>query len=156
MSNAAERGPDAQPGLWGRLKAGLRKTRGRLAEGLGDLLLGKREVDAAVLEELEAALLMTDVGMDATERIMQALATGEQIEKATFKFFRTSTSGTQEHYYTIELEEGLITDVTTWFPNALQPENAPLGHMEDVSLSYKKITATHEVAGTSGADDWNA
>lgn len=73
MSNATERGPDAQPGLWGRLKAGLRKTRGRLAEGLGDLLLGKREVDAAVLEELEAALLMTDVGMDATERIMQAL-----------------------------------------------------------------------------------
>ena len=73
MSNAAEREPDAQPGLWRRLKGGLSKTRGRLAEGLGDLLLGKREVNAEVLEELEAALLMTDAGMAATERLMAAL-----------------------------------------------------------------------------------
>ena len=105
---------------------------------------------------IHTGVTLTKVLDKSSPMIMQALATGEQIEKATFKFFRTSTSGTQEHYYTIELEEGLITDVTTWFPNALQPENAPLGHMEDVSLSYKKITATHEVAGTSGADDWNA
>ncbi len=88
--------------------------------------------------------------------IMQALATGEQIKKATFKFFRTSSAGSQEHYYTIELEEALVTDLTPWFPNALEPQNGPIGHMEDVSLSYKKITTTHEVAGTSGADDWNA
>jgi type VI secretion system secreted protein Hcp len=87
--------------------------------------------------------------------IMQAIATGEQIKKAIFKFYRTSPSGTQEHYYTIELEEGLITEVTPWFPNALEPSNGPIGHMEDVAMSYKKITTTHEVAGTSGADDWN-
>ena len=73
MGNVTEREPDAQQGLWRRLKAGLRKTRGRLAEGVGDLLLGEREVDAEVLEELEAALLMTDVGVEATGRIMQAL-----------------------------------------------------------------------------------
>ena len=73
MSNAAEREPDAQPSLWRRLRAGLGKTRGRLAEGLGDLLLGQREVDAAVLEDLEAALLMTDVGVAATDRIVAAL-----------------------------------------------------------------------------------
>ena len=75
MSNAAEREPEVEPSLWRRLKTGLGKTRGRLAEGLGDLLLGKREVDAEVLEELEAALLMTDVGMEATERMMAALST---------------------------------------------------------------------------------
>ena len=74
MSNAAERQPEAQPRLWRRLTASLSKTRGRLAEGLGDLLLGKREVNAEVLEELEAALLMTDVGVEATERLTEALS----------------------------------------------------------------------------------
>ena len=101
-------------------------------------------------------ITFTKVMDKSSPMIMQALTTGEQIDNATFNFFRTSTSGTQEHYYTIELEQALVTDITTWFPNALQPENGPIGHMEDVSLSYKKITTTHEVAGTSGADDWNA
>ncbi|EDP65165.1 secreted protein Hcp [alpha proteobacterium BAL199] len=49
----------------------------------------------------------------------------------------------------------MITEVTPWFPNALDTANGSIGHMEDVSISYKKITTTHEVAGTSGADDWN-
>jgi len=87
--------------------------------------------------------------------IMQAVATGEQIKKAIFKFYRTSSSGQQELYYTIELQEALVTDVSPWFPNSLEPANGPIGHMEDVSMSYKMITETHEVAGTSGADDWN-
>ncbi len=105
---------------------------------------------------IHTGLSFTKVMDKSSPMIMQALATGEQIKKATFKFFRTSSSGDQEHYYTVELEEALITDVTPWFPNALDPSNAAISHMEDVTLSYKKITETHEVAGTSGSDDWNA
>ena len=69
MSETADDKP-----LWRRIKAGLGKTRRRFAEGVGDLLLGARQIDASALDELEAALLTTDVGLDATERIMQALA----------------------------------------------------------------------------------
>ena len=105
---------------------------------------------------IHTGVTFTKVLDKSSPMIMQALATGEQIKTATFKFFRTSSSGEQEHYYTIELEEALITDVTPWFPNALDTSNAAISHMEDVSLSYKKITETHEVAGTSGSDDWNA
>ena len=60
-------------GLLQRLSARLGKTRARLAEGFGDLLLGERTLDADVLEALETALLVTDAGVDATERIMDAL-----------------------------------------------------------------------------------
>ncbi len=60
-------------GGWRRFKAGLRKTRRRFAEGLGDLLLGKPQIDTEILADLEAALLMTDVGPPATRRIVQAL-----------------------------------------------------------------------------------
>jgi fused signal recognition particle receptor len=60
-------------GFWRRLKSSLTKTRGQLAEGVGNLLLGEKEIDEAVLEELETALLLTDVGVDATQEIMDDL-----------------------------------------------------------------------------------
>jgi len=60
-------------GVWRRLRSGLRKTRTQLAEGVGNLLLGEKVIDESVLEELETALLVTDVGVEATDRIMQAL-----------------------------------------------------------------------------------
>jgi len=61
-------------GFWGRLKSGLGKTRSQLAEGVGNLLLGEREIDEGVLEELETALLMTDVGVETTSEVMDELA----------------------------------------------------------------------------------
>ncbi len=67
------RGGAERGGLFQRLSARLGKTRARLAEGIGDLLLGERALDADVLEALETALLVTDAGVDATERIMDAL-----------------------------------------------------------------------------------
>ena len=53
---------------------GLAKTRTQLAEGVGNLLLGEREIDESVLEDLETALLLTDVGVDTTQAIMEELA----------------------------------------------------------------------------------
>jgi fused signal recognition particle receptor len=61
--------------LWGRLRSGLGKTRAQLASGVGNLLLGEKEIDEAALEELETALLVTDVGLETTREIMDQLAT---------------------------------------------------------------------------------
>jgi fused signal recognition particle receptor len=60
-------------GLWGRLKSGLGKTREQLASGVGNLLLGEKEIDETALEELETALVLTDVGLDTTRDIMEQL-----------------------------------------------------------------------------------
>jgi fused signal recognition particle receptor len=60
-------------GFWGRLRRGLGKTRAQLAEGVGNLLLGKKEIDEQVLDELETALLVTDVGVETTRKIMDTL-----------------------------------------------------------------------------------
>ena len=68
--------PDTgEGGFWTRLKSGLGKTRGQLAAGVGNLLLGEKEIDDEVLAELETALLLTDVGVDATGEIMDELST---------------------------------------------------------------------------------
>ena len=59
--------------LWRRVASGLSKTKNALAEGVGTLVLGEKAIDDGVLEELETALLITDVGVDATSRIMSSL-----------------------------------------------------------------------------------
>ena len=69
-----KREPPLPQGVWSRLGRSLAKTRRRIAAGVGDLLLGERAIDDAVLEELETSLLLADVGVDATERVMEALA----------------------------------------------------------------------------------
>jgi fused signal recognition particle receptor len=65
---------DARPGFLTRLRRGLGRTSDNLVSGLGSLVLGRKEVDAALLEEIEAQLLMADVGIEATTRIVDSLA----------------------------------------------------------------------------------
>lgn len=67
---AEESGPRS---VWSRLSNSLAKTRAQIATGVGDLLLGAREIDADVLDELETSLLIADVGVEATEKIMSSL-----------------------------------------------------------------------------------
>ncbi len=65
--------PADRPGLFSRLRRGLSRTSGNLVEGLGNLFLGRKEIDAELLEELESRLLMADVGVDATLEIIDHL-----------------------------------------------------------------------------------
>ncbi len=60
-------------GLFSRLRSGLSKTGSALTEGMGSLVLGKKKIDEDILEELETRLLMADVGIEATQRIINDL-----------------------------------------------------------------------------------
>jgi fused signal recognition particle receptor len=66
-------------GLFGRLKQGLSKTSSALSEGLGNLFIGQREIDDEFLEDLETQLLVSDVGIDATQTIIANLT--EQVAR---------------------------------------------------------------------------
>jgi fused signal recognition particle receptor len=55
-----------------RLRTGLARTRAALGGGLGHLL-GQRSVDEALYEELEAALLAADCGVEATRWVLGEL-----------------------------------------------------------------------------------
>ena len=66
---------EAKPkGFLQRLSGKLSKTSSSLGDGLGRLLLGKKEIDDELLEEIETQLLISDVGIDTTTRIMAKLA----------------------------------------------------------------------------------
>ncbi len=72
----AEQNPATEtkkPGLFGRLKQGLSRTRSNLTEGIATLALGHKIINDELLEEIETQLLTADVGVDATRRIIDNL-----------------------------------------------------------------------------------
>ena len=60
-------------GFFKRLKSSLTRTRSNLTDGMANLLLGKKQIDDELLEDLETLLLTADVGVDATSRIIDDL-----------------------------------------------------------------------------------
>ncbi len=56
-----------------RIKNSLQKTRHQFTENLANLVLGKKKVDAVLIEEIVDLLLMADVGSTVTEAIIQQL-----------------------------------------------------------------------------------
>ncbi len=62
--------------FFSRLRNTLTKTRKQLSSGLSDLFLGKKVIDEELLEEIETALIMADVGVDATDEIIEHLTQG--------------------------------------------------------------------------------
>ncbi len=59
--------------FWGRLKSGLTKTRNALFTPVDSLLKAFTKVDEDLLEELEEILISADIGMSATEEILDEL-----------------------------------------------------------------------------------
>lgn len=59
-------------GLWARLRDGLKKTSSNIGEGLANLFVGK-EIDDELFEDLETQLLMADVGVETTQKIIKEL-----------------------------------------------------------------------------------
>ena len=56
-----------------RLRQGVAKTRERLANGLGNIVQGRKELDRDALEELEELLLTADMGPQTATRLIKAL-----------------------------------------------------------------------------------
>lgn len=65
-------------GVFGRIKQGLARTSGQLSSGLANLFLGKKTIDDELLEDIETLLLTSDVGMDATNEIIENLTDSVQ------------------------------------------------------------------------------
>ncbi|MBA3581145.1 MAG: signal recognition particle-docking protein FtsY [Gammaproteobacteria bacterium] len=75
--------PDTSPANRSALQQSLRKTRAILTTDLGDLLRGKKNIDAATLEDLETRLLMADVGISTTEWIIDQLRSRSSFNEST-------------------------------------------------------------------------
>lgn len=68
--------PETKKGFLARFKQGLSKTRHQLGDSIGRLLLGKKEIDPELLEDLETLLISADIGIDTSKDIIQKLSDG--------------------------------------------------------------------------------
>ena len=71
--NKSETSTKSNQSFFGKLTQGLKRTRTNFSEGLTSLFLGKKVIDEKLLEEIEARLLTADVGIAATQKIIQDL-----------------------------------------------------------------------------------
>ena len=62
-----------EPNLLDRLKAGIQKTRSGLVDRLEDVVAGRKQIDAELLEELEYALITADLGVRTVEDILERI-----------------------------------------------------------------------------------
>ena len=60
-------------GFFDKLKHGLSKTKTSINEKINNVFSTFRKVDEDLLEELEEALIMSDVGMETSEKIISEL-----------------------------------------------------------------------------------
>ena len=63
----------SKEGLFARFKRGLQKTRHQLGDGIGRLLLGKKEISQELLDELETLLISADLGIETTQKVLKQL-----------------------------------------------------------------------------------
>ena len=97
-------------GFFDRLKAGLTKTREKLADKIDEILHGSKKIDDELLDELEETLIMSDVGTKTTEKLMEGLRKGvrkSEINSTDEKKFLSN----QIREILIE-EQGEVFDVT--------------------------------------------
>ena len=60
-------------GIFSKLKSGLSKTRDSFVSGIDSIFSGFSEIDDDFYEELEEQLIMADIGMDTSMKIIEEL-----------------------------------------------------------------------------------
>lgn len=87
--------------FFARLKNSLAKTRLNFTKSLSNLLMGQKTIDDDLLDDLEMILLSADIGIDATDKIIQNLT--EQVSRKELKDSEALLNALQK-----QLEELLI------------------------------------------------
>ena len=63
-------------GFFDKLKKGLTRTREAFTDKINTIVLGRADIDDDLLVEIEETLIMADVGVDTTEKLMDAVRQG--------------------------------------------------------------------------------
>ncbi|MDE6943151.1 MAG: signal recognition particle receptor subunit alpha, partial [Lachnospiraceae bacterium] len=74
---------EEKKGFFSRLKEGLTKTRNNIVHGIDSVFNGFSNIDEDFYEELEEILIMGDIGVQATEAILERLR--EQVKENHIK-----------------------------------------------------------------------
>lgn len=65
--------PKREPTVFEKIKEAVKKTQENFTEQIQDLVEGKKEIDAEMLEELEAIMIGADIGVATTNEILKSI-----------------------------------------------------------------------------------
>lgn len=92
----------------------------------------------------------------ATPLLYKALAENQVIE-GVFKFFRPNPTGdgTTEQFYTVEIQKGRISEISSKSPDVINPVSTNNPPIEEVSFVFHTITWTYTNGGITHQDTWS-
>ena len=120
-----------------------------------DMTAGSKKCRSSVHHE---PLYITKEVDASTVFLYQAFSDQELITDFTLRFWRPSSSGMEEQYYTIELVNARIVGINQEMLNNKYPENMQHNVREHVSFIYEQIIRTFNDgdASYSSSDSWSA
>ncbi|MGD9889442.1 MAG: signal recognition particle-docking protein FtsY [Halothiobacillaceae bacterium] len=90
---------EEKKGLWASLRSRLARTREGLTEGLASLVLGKKQIDDELLEDIETRLLLADVGIDTTRTLINDLT--QRVKRKDLKSPEALLEALYQHMVTL-------------------------------------------------------
>ena len=105
-------------------------------------------------QRVHEPFLITKLIDKSSPLLYNALTKGETLPTVELKWYRTSYAGKPEHYFSIILEDAVIVNIDMFMDMELDANKSQVSPLEVISFAYRKITWRHEVASTSGEDDW--
>ena len=92
----------------------------------------------------------------ATPLLAKSLVQNE-VAAGTFRFYRTSDDGTEEHFFTIAFQQGRVSSQTTYSSDNVAAAgvagSSPF--MEEVQFVYRRVSWTYEPDGIVFEDSWS-
>jgi type VI secretion system secreted protein Hcp len=101
--------------------------------------------------------------VDVSSPLLMKALTQNELCEGDFLFFRPNvTTGKQEHFFTVKIAEGRVSEIKRFLPDdahagggtAQDVSAAGKPPQEQVSFVFSTITWTHEVGKTEHQDQW--
>ena len=87
--------------------------------------------------------------------LYKAVAKGQTLKSAEFKWYKINDAGQEEEYFNMLLEDVKVVSICPVMHDCKNPAMEKHNHLESVSLRYAKITWKHCDGNIIFADAWN-
>jgi len=83
FGNKKDKAETTEPGVFEKIRQAVQKTQENFTERMQDLVIGRKEIDPEMLEELEAIMIGADIGVGTTGEILESIR--DQVSRKTLE-----------------------------------------------------------------------
>ena len=110
--------------------------------------------DKATAKRLHSSYAFMKNVDSSSSYLYKALASGQTLKKAVFKFYRINYNGQEEEYFRTTLENVKVTEIESFMMDIKNPQWERHDHLEYVDLAYEKITWHYLDGNIIHSDSW--